>query len=75
MSEEAALNRNQDESRDAKEITATIYSIVQVPRMSNLQTRAQLRAVEQSFNIHHSLLSLNAAAVQLRLCVNVQQEY
>lgn len=34
------------------EITATIYSILQVLRMYNLQTQTQLRAVEQSSNIH-----------------------
>ena len=40
MSEEATLSKieNRDESRHAKEITATIYSILQVLRMYNHQT-------------------------------------
>lgn len=60
LSEEATLreNRNQDESRDAKEITAAIYSILQVLGMYNLKTTAQLSAVEQSFSIRLPLLYL-----------------
>lgn len=48
-------------------MNATIYSILQAVMMSNLKTKAQLSAVEQSFNVHLPLPSLK------RCCCNVTE--